>query len=85
MFKKVYSLYSAFCTQTAFYCQPALILPLVRSLQSAVRSLRFRLTGYKLSYFCSWHLTINSFFLQLPAFTCILMVGGNVAVLQLKL
>ena len=42
MFKKVYSLYSAFCTQPAFYSQSAVcILPLVRSLQSAVRSLRF--------------------------------------------
>ena len=45
MFKKVYSLYSAFCTQPAFYSQSAVcilhsvcILPLVRSLQSAVRS-----------------------------------------------
>ena len=52
MFKKVYSLYSAFCTQPAFYSQSAVcilhsvcILPLVRSLQSAVRSLRFTLTG----------------------------------------
>ena len=47
MFKKVYSLYSAFCTQPAFYSQSAVcilhsvcILPLVRSLQSAVRSLQ---------------------------------------------
>ena len=40
MFKKVYSLYSAFCTQPAFYSQSAVcILPLVRSL-------RFTLTGY---------------------------------------
>ena len=52
MFKKVYSLYSGFCTQPAFYSQSAVyilhsvcILPLVRSLQSAVRSLRFTLTG----------------------------------------
>ena len=52
MFKKVYILYSAFCTQRAFYSQSAVcilhsvcILPLVRSLQSAVRSLRFTLTG----------------------------------------
>ena len=51
MFKKVYSLYSAFCTQPAFYSQSAVcilhsvcILPLVRSLQSAVRSLHFTLT-----------------------------------------
>ena len=51
MFKKVYSLYPAFCTQPAFYSQSAVcilnsvcILPLVRSLQSAVRSLRFTLT-----------------------------------------
>ena len=51
MFKKVYSLYSAFCTQPAFYSQSAVcilhsvcILPLVRSLQFAVRSLRFTLT-----------------------------------------
>ena len=52
MFKNVYSLYSAFCTQPAFYSQSAVCilhsvcsLPLVRSLQSAVRSLRFTLTG----------------------------------------
>ena len=46
MFKKVYSLYSAFCTQPAFYSQSAVcILPLVRSLQYAVRSLRFTLTA----------------------------------------
>ena len=45
MFKKVYSLHSAFCTQPAFYSQSAVcILLLVRSLQSAVRSLRFTLT-----------------------------------------
>ena len=55
MFKKVYSLYSALCTQPAFYSQsavcllhPVCILPLVRSLQSAVRSLRFTLTGFML-------------------------------------
>ena len=52
MFKKVYSLYFAFCTQPAFYSQSAVcilhsvcILPLVRSLQYAVRSLRFTLTA----------------------------------------
>ena len=57
MFKKVYSLYSAFCTQPAFYSQSAVcilhsvcILPRVRSLQSAVRSLRFTLTGCKSRY-----------------------------------
>ena len=45
MFKNVYSLYSAFGTQPAFYSQSAVcilhlvfILPLVRSLQSAVCS-----------------------------------------------
>ena len=45
MFKKVYSLYSAFCTELAFYSQSAVCilhsvcsLPLVRSLQSAVCS-----------------------------------------------
>ena len=49
MFKKVYSLYSAFCTQPAFYSQSAVcILPLVRSLQSAVRSLRFTLTVFRM-------------------------------------
>ena len=49
--KKEYSLHSAFCTQPAFYSQSAVcilhslcILPLVRSLQSAVRSLPFALT-----------------------------------------
>ena len=45
MFKNVYSLYSAFFTQPAFSSQSAVcILPLVRSLQSAIRSLRFTLT-----------------------------------------
>ena len=49
--KKEYSLHSAFCTQPAFYSQSAVfilhslcILPLVRSLQSAVRSLPITLT-----------------------------------------
>ena len=53
MFKNVYSLYSAFFTQPAFYSQSAVcilhsvcILPLVRSLQAAVRSLRFTLTAF---------------------------------------
>ena len=43
MFKKVYSLYSAFCThEPVFYSQSAVcILPLVRSL-------RFTLTGYQM-------------------------------------
>ena len=57
MFKKVYILYSAFCTHPAFYSRPAVcflhsvcILPLVRSLQSAVRSLRFTLTFKYLCY-----------------------------------
>ena len=52
MFKKVYSLSFAFCTQPAFYSQSAVcilhtvcILPLVRSLQYAVSSLRFTLTA----------------------------------------
>ena len=48
MFKK--SLQSLFCIlpQSAFYSQSAVcILPLVRSLQSAVRSLRFTLTDKK--------------------------------------
>ena len=53
MFKKVYSLYSAFCTQPAFYSQSAVcilhsvcILPLVRNPQSAVSSLCFTLTDW---------------------------------------
>ena len=47
MFKKVYSLYSAFCTQPAFYSQSAVcILHSVCSLL-LVRSLRFTLTGFK--------------------------------------
>ena len=62
MFKKVYSLYSASCTQPAFYSQSAVcilhsvcILPLVRSLQSALRSLRFTLTDKN-------HLTATDFY-----------------------
>ena len=57
MFKKVYSLYSAFCTQPAFYSQSAVcilhsvcILPLVCSLQSAVHSLRFTLTVSQINF-----------------------------------
>ena len=56
MFKKVYSLYSAFCTQPAFYSQSAVCilhsvcsLPMVRGPQSAVCSLRFTLTVLSLS------------------------------------
>ena len=70
MFKKVYTLYSAFCTQPAFYSQSAVyilhsvcILPLVRSLQSAVRSLqsavrslRFTLTGFLIAEATSFFL-----------------------------
>ena len=45
MFKKVYSLYSAFYSQSAVcILHLVCILPLVRSLQSAVRCLRFTLT-----------------------------------------
>ena len=51
---RVCSPHSAFCTQPVFYSQSAVcilhsvcILPLVRSLQSAVRSLRFTLTDSK--------------------------------------
>ena len=53
MFKRVYSLYSAFCIQPAFYSQSAVCilrsvcsLPPVRSLQTAVRSLRSTLTVF---------------------------------------
>ena len=55
MFKKVYSLYSAFypslrftlSLQSAFYTQSAFYpWSAVCSLQSAVRSLRFTLTGF---------------------------------------
>ena len=56
MFKKVYGLYSVFCTQPAFYSQSAVfILPLVRSLQYAVLSLRFTLTAV------STHIVIEFF------------------------
>ena len=63
MFKKVYTLYSAFCNQPAFYSQSAVyilhsvcILPLVRSLQSAVRSLHFTLTGFLIAEATSFFL-----------------------------
>ena len=53
MFKNVYSLYSAFFTQPAFYSQSAAcilhsvcILPLVRSLQSAVCVLHWPIINY---------------------------------------
>ena len=66
MFKKVYSLYSAFCTHPAFYSQSAVCilhsvcnLPLVRSLQSAVRSLRFTLTDlFYVPFSCSFCLSL---------------------------
>ena len=68
MFKKVYSLYSAFCIQPAFYSQSAVcILPLVRSLQSAVRSLRFTLTDFVIHFSrCNLkHFSLNIFVLGL--------------------
>ena len=47
MFKKVYIVYSAFCTQAAFYTQSAFYpWSAVCSLQSAVHSLRFTLTVF---------------------------------------
>ena len=54
MFKKsAVDLNSAFYPQPAFYSQSAVrILPLVRSLQSAVRSLQFTLTGKQYTYLC---------------------------------
>ena len=67
MFKNVYSLYSAFCTQPAFYSQSAVcILPLVRSLQSAVRTVRFTLTAvtvnieplFRHAFACSLYLCV---------------------------
>ena len=58
------SLYSAFCTQPAFYSQSSVcilhllcILALVRSLQSAVRSLPLTLTVFSVFWeprWCSW-------------------------------
>ena len=44
MFKKVYSLYSAFCTQPAFYSQSAVCILLSVCILPLVRSLRFTLT-----------------------------------------
>ena len=59
MSKNVDSLYSAFFTQPAFYSQSTVcilhlvcILPLVRSLQSAVCSMRFTLTEYFSVHYC---------------------------------
>ena len=53
---RVCSPHSAFCTQPAFYSQSAVcilhsvyILPLVRTLQPAVHSLPFKLTGIKVA------------------------------------
>ena len=53
---RVCSPHSAFCTQPAFYSRSAVcilhsvyILPLVRTLQPAVRSLPFKLTGIKVA------------------------------------
>ena len=44
MFKKVYSLYSAFCTQPAFYSQSAVCILHSVCILPLVRSLRFTLT-----------------------------------------
>ena len=66
MFKNVYSLYSVFCTQPAFYSQSAVCilhsvcsLHLVNSLQSAVRSLRFTLTGFVVQFYQA-HMQANT-------------------------
>ena len=60
MFKKVYSLYSAFCTQPVFYSQSAvcslhftLSLHFTPGPQSALCSLRFTLTDWKSNF--GWH------------------------------
>ena len=45
MFKKVYSLYFAFCTQPAFYSQSALCILHTVCILPLVRSLRFTLTA----------------------------------------
>ena len=45
MFKKVYILYSAFCTQQAFYSQSAVCILHSVCILPLVRSLRFTLTG----------------------------------------
>ena len=73
MFKKVYILYSAFCTQRAFYSQSAVcilhsvcILPLVRSLQSAVCVLHWPVqnTIFCVNYWV-WNFTLQTFTWQL--------------------
>ena len=45
MFKNVYSLYFAFCTQPAFYSQSALCILHTVCILPLVRSLRFTLTA----------------------------------------
>ena len=45
MFKKVFSLYSAFCTKPAFYSQSAVCILHSVYILPLVRSLRFTLTG----------------------------------------
>ena len=66
MFKKVYSLYSAFCTQPAFYSQSAVcilhsvcILPLVRSLQSAVCVSHWPVCFFPIFFDCAFPLFIQ--------------------------
>ena len=51
MFKKVYNLYSAFCTQPAFYSQSAVCILHSVCILPLVRSLRFTLTGSKMHDF----------------------------------
>ena len=70
MFKKVYSLYSAFCTQPTFYSQSAVcilhsvcILPLVRSLQCAFYT--DRITNKLIVSSLKYHFKVDTLLQQL--------------------
>ena len=47
MFKKVYSLYPAFCTQPAFYSESAVCILHTVFILRLVRSLRFTMTAFR--------------------------------------
>ena len=67
MFKKVYSLYFAFCTQPAFYSQSALCILHTVCTLPPVRSLRFTLTDFVIHFSrCNLkHFSLNIFVLGL--------------------
>ena len=88
MFKKVYSLYSAFCTQPAFYSQSAVcilhsvcILPLVHSLHSTVHSVHCTLTVGK---FINAEGKVQNCILRYSAMQFIVVLLGCISIMYLR-